>query len=460
MRKLLLLLVVVLAVSVTIVPVTAQDMMENPSVHTECEVDLTGETISLYHFGDLSGAYAFITQPIIAAFDDAAAYFNEHGGICGAEVNHVFEDTGGDLQATQSVYDRFSAEYDPQVLLLYSSPDSELLREQVAEDGRLVLISAGSVEGLYGEDGQTPGWIYASNPLYVNQFGSFCDYVAANSEMYPEPVIGYISWPGAFGEAAFTEEGNAYCEGLGVEVVDEPQIFLPSDTDIFTQVQNLVDAGANILYTNTLATGPALVASTVVDLGLEDDVTVAGVNWVMDITVGLLGQTTRRSNGLPAVDGILGSMPFAWWSEAATNPGVAFVTQQAELNARTLPQRNIAYLLSWGSFDLFVEMYIQTVNRVGSLDAVTGADLRETINTWDFSPLGLWNGSYAEGFRDAVQNRIAVMRFLNADGTGPATSADDALVVETESGPLFIPIVIPLTDFTEVPNLRPGAMDG
>jgi len=459
MKKLSLYLALTLVLVIFAMPTFAQDMLDNPAVHTECEVDLTGETITLYHFGDLSGAYAFLTQPIVAAFDDGTAWFNAHGGICGAEFVHVFEDTGGDLEATQSAYDRFTSEYgdDLDLLVLYSSPDSELLREQVAEDEITVMISAGSVEGLYGEDGQTPTWLFATNPLYINQFGSFCDYVAANPDTFPDPVIGHITWPGAFGQAAATPAGDDYCTNLGVEVIDDAEIFLPTDTDILTQVQNLLDQGATILYTNTLATGPALVAATVVDLGVEDDVTLAGVNWVMDTSVGILGQRALKADGMPSVDGMYGSIPFLWWTETS-EPAVQFVTQEWAANERTLSDRNIAYLLSWGSVDAIVETYIQTLNRVGSLDALTGADLRETLEGIDYAVLGgIWQLVYPEGYRDATANRIAQIRFANADGSGVATSPDDVMTIDDGQGNmLMVPIVVPVTEFQEAPNLRGG----
>jgi len=457
MRKLSLGLVLALLISLFAIPTFAQD--EYPSSLTDCEVDLTGETITLYHFGDLSGAYAFITQPIVAALEDAVTYWNANGGICGAELSQEFEDTGGVLEATQSAYDRFTSEFgdDLDVLILYASGDGELLREQLAEDEIVALISAGSVEGLYGEDGQTPGWLFASNPLYASQFGHFCQYVAENPDVFPDPVIGHVTWPGAFGEAAATPATDAYCTDLGVEVIDEPQIFLPTDTDILTQVQNVVDAGANIIYTNTLASGPALVASTVVDLGLEDDVKLAGVNWVMDTSVGILGQRSLKSNGMPAVDGMYGSMPFLWWTETS-EPAIQFVISQYNANERTAAERNIGYLLTWGSADILVEAYIRAVNEAGGLDGVTGAQLKAIIESMDYEVLGgLLNFSYPEGFRDATENRIAQLRFANADMSGAATSPDDAMYIPDGSGgELFFPIVVPLTDFQTAPNLRGG----
>ena len=457
MKKLCAVLILLLLLAGAALPGLAQDLLPYPSELTECQVDLSGETIHIFHFGDLSGPNAFITQPIISALTDAVAYWNGQGGVCGAELAQVYEDTGGNLEATQSAYDRFTSDYGDELdlLLLYSSDDGELLREQLAADEITSLISAGSIESLYGEDGMTPGWLYASNPLYINQFGLFCQFVASSPEAFPDPVIGFVTWPNAFGRAGTEPQAREFCAGVGVEVLAEPQFFLPTDTDILTQVQNAIDEGANIIYTNTLATGPALIAGTLVDLGLEDEITLAGVNWVMDTSVGILGQRVLKPNGLPAVDGMLGSMPFTWWTELSS-PAIQFITQQFTLNERGPAEQNIAYLLSWGLADTVIETTIRTVNAVGSLDAVTGADIRETVESMDYAIMGgLLHHKFEEGMRDATMNRIAVMKFANSTFTGPATSGEDAMMMpDGAGGQIFVPLVVPLTDFIPVPQLR------
>ena len=456
MKKLCVLIALLLLVGGAL-PGMAQDMMEYPSDLTECEVDLTGETLNIFHFGDLSGPFAFITQPIISAMTDAIGYWNSHGGVCGAELGQIYEDTGGSREAAQSAYDRFTSQYPDELdlLLLYSSDDGELLREQLAADEIVSFISAGSIESLYGEDGQTPGWLYASNPLYINQFGFFCQFVAASPEAFPDPVIGFVTWPFAFGLAGMEPAALEYCGGLGVEVLTEPQVFLPTDTDILTQVQNAIDGGANIIYTNTLATGPALIAGTLADLGMEDDIKLAGFNWVMDTSVGILGQRVLKSNGLPSVDGMFGSMPFLWWTELSS-PAVQFVYQQFTMNERGPAEQNIAYLVTWGAVDSIIETTIRTVNRLGSLDAVSGADIRETVESMDYAVLGgLYHFGFEEGMRDGVMNRMAVLKYANMDMSGAATGPDDALLIDDGAGgKLFVPIVVPLTDFTDVPQLR------
>ncbi|HLU10225.1 MAG TPA: ABC transporter substrate-binding protein [Oceanobacillus sp.] len=461
MRKIT--LAVLLLTLVLALPAAAQEELPDFIQHTECEVDLTGETVTIYHFGDISGSYAFITQPLLAGLADAIAYFNARGGVCGAELASDNRDTGGDLAQTQAHYDYYSTlDPEPDLLVLYASPDAELLREQLAEDEIPVLISAGSVPGLYGEDGATPGWIYASNPLYADQFGMFCHYVGQNPDMFAEnPTIGYISWPGAFGEAAFTPETIAYCAAQGVTVLETPEYFPPTATDITTNVQNLVDAGANILYTNSLASGPALVASTIALLGLDEDVQLAGVNWALDTSVGLLGRSSLGSDGLPAVNGIIGSLPFYWWTET-DHPGIQLIREQAEANERPLQTQNIAYLLGWGLVDTYIELYTLAVNEAGSLDAVDGALMKNVIDNMVYSPLGLYTFDYQGGERRAVPaNRIAMMMFLNADMTGPATSGEDAMTVQNpdDGTTVYIPILVPLTDFEDAPDLRPGGAD-
>ena len=449
-------LLVLLLLIASALPSVAQEMLDYPSDLTECTVDLTGETLRIFHFGDLSGPYAFITQPVVSALTDAVKYWNERGGVCGAQLEQVYEDTGGSREASQSAYDRFTSQYpdDLDLLILYSSDDGELLREQLAEDEIVSFISAGSIESLYGEDGMTPGWLYASNPLYINQFGSFCQFVAASPETFPDPVIGFVTWPNAFGRSGTEPAAREHCASLGVQVLEEPQFFLPTDTDILTQVQNAIDGGANIIYTNTIASGPPLIAGTLVDLGMEDDIKLAGVNWVMDTSVGILGQRVMKSNGLPSVDGMFGSMPFLWWTETSS-PAVQFVTQQFMLNERGPSEQNIAYLLTWATADSIIETYIRTINAVGSLEAVTGADIRATVESMDYQILGgLLRHHYEEGMRDATLNRIAVMKFANADMSGFATGPGDALLVDGPAGKMFLPIVHALTDFMPVPQLR------
>src|SRR6187549_2032203 len=89
MQKIAFLFILVLLLTVSVAPFAlAQEALPDfiTAERTPCEVDLAGQTFAFAHIGDLSGPYGPITQPVLAAYADAVAYFNEHGGICGATI--------------------------------------------------------------------------------------------------------------------------------------------------------------------------------------------------------------------------------------------------------------------------------------------------------------------------------------------------------------------------------------
>src|SRR5689334_7433925 len=129
MRKLSFAAFLALVFGLLIVPAFAQDTVGTEALpdfikHSDCTQDLSGQTITIYHFGDLSGAYAFITQPLLAGIGDAISYFNAHGGVCGASLAQDYADTGGKPEEAQAAYDRYSnLDPKPDMLLLYASGD-------------------------------------------------------------------------------------------------------------------------------------------------------------------------------------------------------------------------------------------------------------------------------------------------------------------------------------------------
>lgn len=451
MRKLVLVLMV-LSVMALVLPVAAQEDLADFIEHSECEVDLTGTTVTIYHLGDISSpGYSPITLPLLAGLADAISYFNARGGVCGATLAQANFDTGGDPNRTSEGYEQLRAQ-NPDILVLYSSADSELLRPTVEEDEIPVLISAGSLPGLYGESGDEPGWVYATNPLYADQFATFCEYIGANPDLYPDPVIGYMGWGGpvaAFGLAAFTPEAIAYCEAAGVEVIAQAQTFLPiaDSTSVSTLVESHIDAGATIIYVNALASGPVRVAEAIELIGFSGELVLGSVNWGMDTSALLLSANSlRASDGLPVIDGMIGSMPFAWYSD--DEPGIALLLEQAVANERGIQSINISYLLGWSLVDTYIELYTIAANGIAAdqgltdasaiVNAIDGAVMKDVIETTVYNPLGLYPFDFDGGaIRALPNNRIVQMVFESAEITGP-------------------PNLVPLTDFAPAPDTRPG----
>ena len=428
-----------------------------PFAHTACAegADLTGQTINLYQIFEETEP---ILQQLLAGYEDATAYFNAHGGICGATIAQVYrnKDTGYDPQA---IYDDFSARNPkPVLIVLYFSPDAALLRDQLARDEIPALQGVGGGKvGPYGADGQSPGWVFTINPIVPDQMGSMCDYIAANPDRFPEPVIGYLDFSGASSQFPHPE-AQAYCESLGIGFAGA-SFFSEDATYIHSHVQNLIDAGANILYTQARSNGPSLIAGTLAEMGLQDKVRLIGSHLVLDPDVIFAGQADLGSDGLPLLNGMIGSMPTRSWAES-DNPGIQLITKQADLHQRPVTMRTNSYIEAWAMTDLFIETYIQTGNRVG-FEHVTGADMKVTLEHIVYAPMGgVKQIDFQGGARRALStNRVGEMNFLGQDGKMPAGANNPPMVVTVGDQQFMVPMIIPLTDYEPAPDLRPGGAD-
>ncbi len=407
----------------------------------ECNEDLRGETIRFFHFGDLSGPFSALTLPVVTGFDDAVDYFNAHGGVCGAQIEQVFADTGADPNVSQSIWDDFAGQDDAHVVFVYQTEDAELLRP-LAEQARIpVMVSTGSVRSLYGDDGDAPGWVFAITPLYEDQMGGFCDYIAAHWDDFGlpgEPTIGHVSWSVSFGTYSDTPATRAYCEALGVGYAGA-EYYFPIVPNITPLVENMLQAGANILYTTSVADGPARLASTVDSLGVREDVLLAGPNWVLDpAVVRLAGESA---------DGYLGQLPYRWWDEV-DNPGIQTITaywadnRLADSPQEALEIRGLAYLIAFAAVDAYRNVMIDAINTVG-YENLSGAALYERL-TGDTTYHGLGDVlrfNFHDGVRSTRNSRMGQLGFIGDDEVGLRSAVDI------------------LTDWQPLPDLRLGGAD-
>ncbi len=394
--------------------------------------NLEGETITFYHFGDLSGPYASTTGVLIHGFEDAIAAINEQGGIRGATIEVNFSDTGGSVDEAVAAYDRFTSE-DENVLImfLYGSGDAEALAGRFKED-RIPALSAGlSAEAFYGTES---GYVFGYGPIYPDQFGYFLDYVTANWDaVKPEGAgdeikLAYVSWPGAYGQGALTPESRAYAASLGVEIVAEEIIDLSPTADGTVAVLSAESAGANVLYTNTLTFGPATILNALAALDKQDQFLVGGNNWAMDVaTFAFLSEPTLAN-------GFIAPFPYQWWSDT-DHPGIQYAREVFAANERPEAERSSGYLISMSGVDLAVTAVEQAIDQVG-FDNLTGQAVYEA-----FLSLG------------AYEALDGVMRF---DFSGDNRSPHVAQIRQIQGGPEAFVV---LQDWMPTPDLRPAAAD-
>jgi branched-chain amino acid transport system substrate-binding protein len=381
---------------------------------------LEGQEIIIYHFGDLSGPYAGITAPVVDGFNDGAAWVNASGGIRGATVRVEFGDDAGQVEEAISIYSRFSqATPKPIILNLYGSPETEALRERLAEDQIPALTSGVSVPGLY-----PAAYAFGTVPNYADQFGAFLDWLVDNwSEVKPpdagDPIkIAFVTWDTAFGRGADTPETRAYAASKGVEIVSV-ELFPVGSPDVTTQLLAAQAAGANVIYTNTLAHGPAQIMKDAEALGLKDSILLAGVNWSMDLSALALAGA--------ASEGWYGVMPTVWWSEGGE--GAAVVERQFAANNRPAAEHNVGYLIGFATMDAirkWAELALEQVD--GDLSQLNGEVMYQVMQNNPVRPLGIFNLTFSPDLRAPQAVRI-----------GKMTGGD----------------MVPITDWFTAPDLRP-----
>jgi len=398
-----------------------------PAVEEVAKFDLKGETLTLYHFGDLSGPYAAITAPLIHGAEDAVAAINERGGLYGATFEIKFADTAGSIDEAVAAYDRFTGEGEnPLVMITYGSGEVEALAQRFAED-KIVNITAGlSARGFYVDSGYT----FGLGPIYPDQFGFVMKFLKENWDTYKptgagdEIKVAYLSWPTAFGQGALTDESRAYLAELGIEIVTEEVYDLSPTADTTTAILNAQAAGANVIWTNTLAFGPAAILNDLNALGLRDQFVVAGDNWAMDLA-------TYAFLADPAYGvGLIAPFPYLWWTDM-DNSGVQYAQQLFEANERQMAEHNVGYLLLVASVDLAVDAIKLAIDTVG-YENLTGEAVHDAM--------------MALGPHEALDG------VLRVDYSGDSRSPHKSQIRMIQGGPDAFVVI---QDWAEMPDLRP-----
>ena len=373
-------------------PTTAPEPTEAQET-VPSEPDLAGETITIYAMGDVSGPYAATTAPVVTGVQDLVADVNESGGVFGAQLEFRFEDTGGAVDQAVSIYDRYhGGDENMLMLVLFSTLDEQALWQRVKEDQVPTMGSAPDATALYSED---DGWMFAVIPLYSDQLGHFLDFLVANwDEVKPEGAgdeikLAHLSWPGGYGQASLTDETRAHMEELGVELVANETYEISPQADTTTAILNAQAAGANVIWTNTLAFGVANLLNDLVNLGVRDQF-VVGTNMLgMDLaTYAFLSDPSH------AVD-MYAPFPFAWWGET-DNPGVQLVEEMFTKYEREPNERGLGRLIGQSSFDVAVEALERAILEVGygnltgqavydALSGIEDYDVLEGLTTIDFT---------------------------------------------------------------------------
>jgi len=362
---------------------------------------------------DLSGPYAPVVGPYKPGAEDAWEYINqEKKGVKGVKVVLNIRDTSGKVDMGLNFYnDLINIKPKPIFFHASESPLAEALRARFVEDG-IIALQAATVPDLY-----PPGNTFGIYPLYAEQAAAGIKWLKNNWKEKRNPRVGIITWDTAFGRGAFTPEFYAFAKEIGVDIVDT-QLFGIRDVDVSTQIMALRSKEADWLLTNILGGGPLAIKKAVKEMGWD-------VNLIN--TIGGGWGTVRL--GPEYFEGDIFAFDNKSFDEE-DDPAIKTLMEYFKKNKRTIKDKATFYIIGWR--DTFIAHYImETVVDKYGWEGLNADNMRKEIcSLKDFRPMGGLTApiTFSEKRRTPTMTRIYV----------------------TKAGKL-----LPLTDFFEVPDLRP-----
>jgi ABC-type branched-subunit amino acid transport system substrate-binding protein len=403
----------------------AAEMMEG------CEVDLTGETITLHQQAGREGPLAAILGEAFAyATDDALKAINEAGGVCGAEIAIEFNETNYDVEQEIAVYEQTREE--AILIFTYGSGATVALAPRLNEDKILSIAAGVNGPAIYVPRG---GYTIGAVPIYSDQFAGFLTWLSENwAEVKPEAagdeiVVGVIGWANAFGAGATTPEALAVAEELGITVLPLEEQPVDPNADVSGQLQNMLVNGANVIYNQNLSFSVAQVIGTLRAMGVWDDVIVGGVNWTYNADVlNFLGENVGLADGYYAV------VPNLTWADTD-----AEIVQEAEaaFTAGGYPEteRTNTYLQTYASMFAVRDIIIHAVNEYG-YENLSGETLLQAAND-----IGIVDARGLFAYDVQGENRAPNMAQIRQ-----WQLQEDGTILD-----------VPLTEMFQLPDTRPPA---
>jgi len=370
------------------------------------------ESLEIAIIGDFSGPYAPGVGATRPGALDAWQYLNEEqGGVAGVKVKPILKDMAGKVDIGLSQYNELiNMKTKPVFIDVIITPLSVPLRERYVEND-VVGFHAGAVASLY-----PAGNSYGYHALYPELSAMGLKWLKDSWKGKGNPRIGIITWDTAYGRAILTDEFFDYAKKIGVEILDT-QMFGIGDVDLTTQLMKLRAQKPDFLLTSVASTGTLAIKRGCREMGWKIPLlNTVGSDWG---TIGL---------DPPIFEGDIVMLSVKSWDEV-DDPTIKTVMKYFNQNNRTAKEKTLYYLLAWQMALTEHKIMNQLVKEQGW----AGLTTKNIVNTFnqmkDFKPLeGITVLSFSEKRRSPAAGRV----------------------YKISKGKL-----LPLTDFMEVPDLRP-----
>jgi ABC-type branched-subunit amino acid transport system substrate-binding protein len=352
------------------------------------------DTFTIYFWADLSRIYGFVNVPRLLAVQDAVEYVNtELGGIQGRKFKVVWADHLNDLSVGATIYDRWRVNPNFIFMAMCGSQENEAFHFRYEEDEVVVSTCGVSERGVY-----PAGYVFATTPVYPNQFGLFIDWLVENWDwkgMGRGPRLAFVTYDTPYGRGCLTPKTYAYAKEKGVEVVDT--VFVPVIVvDPTTPLTRVKKAGADWIYGNMLY-------QTLITLGKENLKGKYGLKfgfnvWAVDDALPILGKE--------AAEGMVGITPYVLWSEV-DSPAIKLVRKVTEAKGRRAEDLTATYLLGWMNVFTIYDALNNLVPKLG-WEGINGRELRRHLETWgeNYDIHGFVRVAYTPEYREPLFSRV------------------------------------------------------
>ncbi|MFB6127854.1 MAG: ABC transporter substrate-binding protein [Halolamina sp.] len=248
---------------------------------------------------DESGGTSDVGRPTALGSRDTIAYINEND-LLSRQIDHPNEDYAYEVPQAQQLYEQYTSESDPPMMIGWGTADTEALSATVAED-RIIYVSASYSAKLLTED--TP-YNFFGNLDYTSQARAHLKWIADNDD---GAKIAFIFSNNPFGKAP-VEGGKQYAEELGLEVGSDINLPLTANSAT-TQLRQAKDDEIDyLIHQNTSAPMRVLLQDK---QDVYPELTVCGLTYTVDERVVSespeLFEGTRYVNAFRTFQGALDS---------------------------------------------------------------------------------------------------------------------------------------------------------
>ena len=353
-----------------------------------------GEPIKVGAIFDLTGATSDVGTPYAEGLRDYIAWRNENGGINGRQIELNSADYAYTVDQAEQLYSQYVDQEGVVVFQGWGTGDTEALRGRIADD-QVPFMSA-SYSAALADPSDAP-YNFLVGTTYSDQFIIAIDYAIENSSN-GSPTIALLHHDSPFGLSPL-EDGRAYAEAHGAEVIDIP---MPGGaTDYTAELTQVQDAGAEFIVIQNVSSPAATLVQDVDRLGM--DTQVICLNWCTDeLFVSLAGD---------AAEGVIGTSPFAFPGSDA--PGLEEIRAYAESQGKDLDELGVHYVQGWTTMSVMAEA-IRRVLEAG--EELTGPNIRAELEQFSDFDTGGITSPITFSAEDHAGNKALVL-YQVQDGT-------------------------------------------